>query len=99
MTHEFSDSQTNTSPRSPKYRFGEFELDAAAYELRRGPDRLRLARQPMDLLLLLLERRDELVSHEEIANRLWGPNEFTDFEAGIRTAILKIRRVLCDSSE
>jgi DNA-binding winged helix-turn-helix (wHTH) protein len=89
----------NTSPRPRKYRFGEFELDVAAYELRRGAERLRLARQPMDLLLLLLERRDELVSHEEIANRLWGPNVFTDFEAGIRTAILKIRRVLCDSSE
>lgn len=99
MTHEFSDSHMNTSARPRKYRFGEFELDAAAYELRRGANRLRLARQPMDLLLLLLERRDELVSHEEIANRLWGPNVFIDFEAGIRTAILKIRRVLCDSSE
>lgn len=43
-----------------KYRFGEFELDVAAYELRREADRLRLARQPMDLLLLLLERRNEI---------------------------------------
>ncbi len=89
----------NTTARSLKYRFGEFELDVGAYELRRGADRLRLARQPMDLLLLLLERRNELVSHEEIANGLWGANVFIDVEAGIRTAILKIRRVLCDSSD
>ncbi len=53
----------------------------------------------MDLLLLLLERRQELVSHDDIARRLWGPDVFTDLDAGIRTAILKIRRVLCDSSE
>jgi DNA-binding winged helix-turn-helix (wHTH) protein len=81
------------------YRFGEFEVDVGAYELRRGAQRLSLARQPMELLLLLLERRLELVSHEEIAARLWNPNVFTDLDAGIRTAILKIRRVLCDSSE
>jgi non-specific serine/threonine protein kinase len=81
------------------YRFGEFEVDVAAYELRRGAERVRLARQPMDLLVLLLERQQELVSHEEIAKRLWGPNVFTDLSAGIRTAVLKIRRVLSDSSE
>src|SRR5260370_25262884 len=89
----------NTTSRPLKYRFGEFELDVAAYELRRGTHRIRLSRQPMDLLLLLLERRQELVSHDDIAKRLWGPNVFTDLDAGIRTAILKIRRVLCDSSE
>ena len=81
------------------YRFGEFEVDVAAYELSRGGQRLSLARQPMELLLLLLERRNELVSHEEIATRLWNPNVFTDLDAGIRTAILKIRRVLSDPSE
>jgi predicted ATPase/DNA-binding winged helix-turn-helix (wHTH) protein len=89
----------NTSPRPTKYRFGEFEVDAAAYCLRRGAERLRLSGQPMDLLLLLLERRQELVSHDEIARRLWGPDVFTDLDAGIRTAILKIRRALGDSSE
>ena len=89
----------NTSPRPTKYRFGEFEVDAAAYCLLRGAERLHLSGQPMDLLLLLLERRQELVSHEDIARRLWGPDVFTDLDAGIRTAILKIRRALGDSSE
>ena len=81
------------------YRFGEFEVDVAAYELRREGQRLPLARQPMDLLLLLLERRQELVSREDIAKRLWSPDVFTDLDAGIRTAVLKIRQVLGDSRE
>src|SRR5579862_4416784 len=81
------------------YRFGEFEVDVGAWELRRGGHRLPLARQPMDLLLLLLERRQELVANEDITRRLWAPNVVTDFEAGIRTAILKIRQVLDDSRE
>jgi predicted ATPase/DNA-binding winged helix-turn-helix (wHTH) protein len=89
----------DTPLRPMKYRFGEIEVDVAAYCLRRGTHSLHLARQPMELLLLLLERRQELVSHDEIAGRLWGAKVFTDIDAGIRTAILKIRRALGDSSE
>jgi non-specific serine/threonine protein kinase len=81
------------------YRFGEFEVDRLAYEVRRSGHRVRLARQPMDLLLLLLEHRQELVSREEMAKRLWGPDVFTDLDAGIHTAILKIRQVLGDRRE
>jgi TolB-like protein/Tfp pilus assembly protein PilF len=50
----------------------------------------------MELLLLLLERRDELVTREEIAGRLWGNKVFLDFETSINTAVLKLRRVLRD---
>ena len=89
----------SSTPAGVTYRFGEFEVDVAAYELRREGHRLPLARQPMDLLLLLLERRQELVSREDIAKRLWSPDVFTDLDAGIRTAILKIRQVLGDSRE
>src|SRR5438874_548884 len=89
----------STSSAPVTYRFGEFEVDLAAYELRRSGQRIRLARQPMDLLLLLLERRQELVSREDIAKQLWGPDVFTDLDAGIHTAILKIRQVLGDSCE
>ena len=81
------------------FRFGDFELDAAAYELRRKGRRLRLARQPMELLLLLVEHPRALVSREEIAKRLWEPGVFIDVDAGIHTAILRIRQVLRDSSE
>ena len=60
----------DTPPRPMKYRLGEIEVDVAAYCLRRGTHSLHLARQPMELLMLLLERRQELVSHDEIAGRL-----------------------------
>jgi DNA-binding winged helix-turn-helix (wHTH) protein len=86
----------STSPARVTYRFGEFEVDLAAFEVRRREHRISLARQPMDLLLLLLEHRQELVSREDMAKRLWGSEVFTDPDAGIHTAILKIRQVLGD---
>jgi predicted ATPase/DNA-binding winged helix-turn-helix (wHTH) protein len=85
-------------PGAATYRFGEIEVDPAAYELRRCGQRIRLTQQAMDLLLLLLERREELVSREDIARRLWSPDVVTDLDAGIHTAVLKIRRALGDSS-
>jgi non-specific serine/threonine protein kinase len=89
----------STAQEHVTYRFGEFEADPAAYELRRNGRRVRLARQPMDLLLLLIERRQELVTREAMAKQLWGSEVFTDVDAGIHTAILRIRQVLGDSSE
>jgi non-specific serine/threonine protein kinase len=81
------------------YRFGEFEVDSTAYEVRRGGHRIPLARQPMELLLLLLEHRLELVSRADIAQRLWGPGVFVDREAGTRTAVLRIRQALGEPRE
>ena len=52
-----------------KYRFGEFELDVSAYELRQSGRAVRLAPQPMDVLLMLLNRPRELVTREAIARR------------------------------
>ena len=81
------------------FRFRSFELDTADYELRRNGRRIRLGRQPMDFLLLLLERPRELVSRDDIAKRLWPQDVFGDLDAGIHTAILKIRQALGDSHE
>jgi TolB-like protein/DNA-binding winged helix-turn-helix (wHTH) protein/Tfp pilus assembly protein PilF len=81
------------------FRFADFELDVAAYELRRGGRPIRLERQPMDVLMLLVERRGALVSHAEIADRLWGKDVFVDVETGIHTAVRKIRQALRDSRE
>src|ERR1700716_3933463 len=89
----------STLPARVTDRFGEFEVDMAAFEVRRSEHRISLARQPMDLLLLLLEHRQELVSREDMAKRLWGSDGFIDPDAGIHTAILKIRQVLGDSRE
>ena len=80
-------------------RFGDFELDVAAYELRRHGRAVRLERHPMDLLLLLVERRNDLVSRAEIVELLWGKDVFVDVETGVHTAVRKIRQALRDSAE
>src|SRR5512146_2555656 len=78
-------------------RFGDFELDFGAYALRCKGQTIRLERRPMDLLLLLVERRNQLVSREEIVARLWGNKVFVDVEMGVNTAIRKVRQALHDS--
>ena len=77
-------------------RFGEFELDRAAYQLRRKGRVVRLQRIPLDLLLFLVERRGQLVTREEIRNRIWGADVFVDTESSINTAMRKLRRMLRD---
>ncbi len=80
-----------------RLRFGDFELDTAAYELRRQGRRVRLERIPMDLLLLLVERRGSVVTRDEIVERLWGKDIFVDTENNINAAIGKIREALKDT--
>src|SRR5579863_2182828 len=77
-------------------RFGDFELDARNYCLRRSGDNLKLERIPLELLLLLAGRAGELVSREEIIEKLWGKGVYLDTESAINTAIRKIRLVLGD---
>jgi TolB-like protein/DNA-binding winged helix-turn-helix (wHTH) protein/Tfp pilus assembly protein PilF len=87
-------------PDSPDtFRFGDFELDVGAYELRRNGSPVRIERQPMDLLLLLVERRRQLVLRSEIVERLWGKDVFVDVETGVHTAIRKVRQALRDSAD
>jgi len=81
------------------FRFGEFELDISAYELRRGGQPVHLERQPMDLLILLVERHRQLVWRADIVKRLWDPGVFVDVEMGVNTAIRKLRQALRDSRE
>ena len=80
------------------FRFGDFELDVSAYELRRGGRPIRLERQPMELLILLVERSRELVTREQIVARLWGDEIFVDVDTGVNTAIRKIRQALTVSA-
>jgi TolB-like protein/DNA-binding winged helix-turn-helix (wHTH) protein/tetratricopeptide (TPR) repeat protein len=88
-----------TPDQSRTLRFGDFELDPAAFELRRDGRVVRLGRQPMDVLLLLIERRGQLVSRADIIDRLWGKDVFVDVDTGVNTAISKIRQALRDSAE
>jgi TolB-like protein/Flp pilus assembly protein TadD len=77
-------------------RFGGFELDACAYQLRRGSRVVKIERLAMELLLLLIGRAGELVSRDEIVEKLWGKDVFLDAEHGVNTAVRKVRRALGD---
>jgi len=81
-------------------RFGEdYELDPGAYELRRASRALKLERIPMEILLLLLEQKGQLVTREQIVKRIWGDGIFLDTDNSINGAIRKIRQVLRDDSD
>jgi TolB-like protein/DNA-binding winged helix-turn-helix (wHTH) protein/Flp pilus assembly protein TadD len=81
------------------YRFGQFELDVRSYELKRDGQSLRLEKIPMELLIFLVEHHGELITREQIIERLWGKQVFLDTEQGINTAIRKVRQVLQDNPE
>ncbi len=82
-----------------RLRFGDFELDPPAYELRRRGKPVDLERIPMDLLLLLVERRGDLVTRAEIIKKVWGSDVFLEGDTAINTAIGKVRHALRDSAE
>jgi DNA-binding winged helix-turn-helix (wHTH) protein len=82
----------------PKFRFSVFEADAATGELRKHGIRLRLADQPFNVLIALLERPGELVTREELVKRLWPDGTFVDYDHSLNTAINKLREVLGDSA-
>src|SRR5712692_7871159 len=81
------------------FRFRDFELDRGACELRRGGTALHLQRIPFQLLSLLVERRGQLVTREEILEHIWGKGVFVDSENSINSAVRKIRRTLNDDAD
>ena len=95
---EYTERQMTDQPPAPRYRFGVFEADAATGELRRQGVRVRLHAQPFQLLLLLLARRGELLTREEIARELWPEGTFVDFEHGVNSAVNRIREALGDTA-
>jgi DNA-binding winged helix-turn-helix (wHTH) protein len=84
---------------SDRVRFQDFELDFRVNQVRRSGRALKLERIPMELLLLLVERRGQVVTREEIIEKLWGKNVFLDTDNAINTAIRKIRQALKDDRE
>jgi TolB-like protein/DNA-binding winged helix-turn-helix (wHTH) protein/Tfp pilus assembly protein PilF len=84
---------------SRSYRFGAFHLDPRAYQLLLQGRPVRLERRPMDLLILLVERRGELVTRRDIAARLWDHDVFVEIETGVNTVIWKLRAALRDPAE
>lgn len=80
-------------------RFGPFQLDVAARELRNAGLRIRLQDQPFALLELLIAHGGEVGTREEMRARLWPDGTFVDFERSLNTAVKKIRVALNDSAE
>jgi len=80
-------------------RFGVYECDLRAGQLRKNGSKVRLSEQPFKLLTLLLERRGELVSRQELREQLWPSEAFGEFNDGLNTAINKVRAALDDSAE
>ena len=81
-----------------KYKFGDFEADLKAAQLRKEGTRLRLQLQPFQVLVALLERPQEVVTRDELRQRLWPEDTFVDFDHGLNTAMAKLRDVLGDSA-
>jgi DNA-binding winged helix-turn-helix (wHTH) protein len=84
---------------SPVYRFGVFQANVAARELRKHGVRIRLPGQPFCILSILLEKPGEVITREEIRRRLWSSDTFVDFEHSLNSAIKKLRAALGDSPE
>jgi len=80
-------------------RFGLYEVDLRAAELRREGRKVSLQEQPFQILALLLERPGEVVTREELQHKLWPKDTFVDFDAGLNTAIRKLREALDDSAD
>ncbi|HWT84085.1 MAG TPA: winged helix-turn-helix domain-containing protein, partial [Candidatus Methylomirabilis sp.] len=81
------------------FRFGEFELDRGAFELRCHGEVVRLERIPLELLFLLAARPGLLVTRDQILEHIWGKNVFVDADNSINTAIRKIRQALKENPE
>ena len=86
------------STRAHVLRFANFELDVERAELRKSGVMIKLQAQPIKILALLADRSGELISRQEIQNRVWGSETFVDFEQGINTCIRQIRLVLGDNA-
>jgi DNA-binding winged helix-turn-helix (wHTH) protein len=83
--------------RGGRFRFGDFEADLHAGELRKHGRKLRVTGRPMQILGMLLERPGELLTRKELQEKLWPADTFVDFEHGVNSAVQTLRRALCDS--
>src|SRR5271170_5418227 len=80
-------------------RFGVFEVDVRAGELRKQGVRIKLQEQPFHVLTVLLQQSGEVVTREELRSKNWPPDTFVDFDNSLNTAINKLREALGDSAD
>jgi TolB-like protein/Flp pilus assembly protein TadD len=84
---------------TPSVRFASFELDVRSRELRRGDTCIRLQEQPFEILRLMLERPGDVVTREEMQQRLWPDGTFVDFEHSLNAAVKRLRAALGDNAD
>jgi len=87
------------APQTPVVRFGTYEMSLQSGELRKAGVRIRVQQQPLKLLEILLERPGQVVTREELRNRLWPNESFGDFDQAVNIAIAKVRVALGDSAD
>jgi TolB-like protein/DNA-binding winged helix-turn-helix (wHTH) protein len=87
------------APASQVARFGVFELDLRTSELRKNGHKLPIQGQPIQILILLTERAGELVTREELHQKLWPADTYVDFEHGLNAAVKRLRQALNDSAD
>jgi Tol biopolymer transport system component/DNA-binding winged helix-turn-helix (wHTH) protein len=89
-----------TPPKSAaRVAFGPFEVNASSDELFKHGSRVRLPKQPFQILLILLEQPGELVTREQLFAKVWGDGTFVDFEHSLNAAMNRLRQLLGDSAE
>ena len=86
-------------PSTGSFRFGVFELEPKARELRKAGIRLRLQPQPFQILMLLVERAGQIVTREELTQKLWSSETYVEYDRSLNRAVVKLRDVLGDSAE
>lgn len=91
-------SRPEAAPLPARFRFGVFEADVATGELWKSGRKLRLQEQPFQILTILVQRRGELVTREELVKALWPDGTFVDYDHSLNTAVNKLREALGDSA-
>jgi TolB-like protein/tetratricopeptide (TPR) repeat protein len=89
----------DASAHADPLRFGPFELHVRSRELRNGAQRVRLQDQPLEILLTMLERPGDVVTREELRERLWPNGTFVDFEHSLNAAVKRLRAALGDDAD
>ena len=92
-------TMSNPAPKDVRYRFGPFELDPSQGRLSRSGSRVKLQDLPLRLLVLLVERPGEIVTREELRQRLWPEDTFVEFDNSLGVAVRKLREALRDDAD
>jgi DNA-binding winged helix-turn-helix (wHTH) protein len=87
-------------PQQPRYvRFNDFELDLKTHELRRSGQRIRLQNKPFRVLQLLVENAGDVVTREELHQRVWPGETSVALDTGLNTAVNRVRQALSDTAD